>query len=436
VRRNVCLTNGKLYDQVAAFCMVESVLLERAIAGRYLDTVGARRVTVVTGPRQAGKTTLVQSQLRGGTLRSLDDQGTLDAAVADPVGFLALGARPLIIDEVQRAGEPLVRAIKLAVDRDPAPGQFVLTGSSNFLTVPTISESLAGRAGFVEVWPFTQGEISGKPDRFIDLALTGPAALGAYQPGRFSRRDLLERACTGGYPEVRRLAARERPGWFRDYVLTTIERDVVQLSGIRKVAEMGQLLRLFAARTGCELVMQGIIDDAPLERQAVYDHRAWLETIHLITTLPAWSRNLTRRVKRHPKIFMTDPGLAAWLLGKTPYALDDPADPATGQLVETFVFNELRRQLTWAAVDATMFHWQDRSGAEVDLILEAADGRIAAVEVKTGQTAKPEWFRWLGHMRDALGDKFMTGIALYTGNDVLPFGDRLLAIPLSSLWEA
>ncbi len=411
------------------------MLVERAVAGRYQDTVAARRVTVVTGPRQAGKTTLVQSQLGSGTLRSLDDQGTVNAAVADPAGFLALGTRPLVIDEVQRAGEPLVRAIKLAVDRDPGPGQFVLTGSSNFLTVPTISESLAGRAGFVEVWPFTQGEISGQPDRFIDRALTGPAAFGAYQPGRFSRRDLLERACTGGYPEVHRLAARQRPGWFRDYVLTTIERDVVQLSGIRKVAEMGQLLRLFAARTGCELVMQGIIDDAPLERQAVYDHRAWLEIIHLITTLPAWSRNLTRRVKRHPKIFLTDPGLAAWLLGKTPDALDDPSDPATGQLVETFVFDELRRQLTWAATDVTLYHWQDRSGAEVDIVLEAADGRVAAIEIKTGQTAKPEWFRWLGQMRDTIADKFMTGIALYAGNDVLPFGDRLIAAPISSLWE-
>jgi len=411
------------------------VLVERAVAGRYQDTVAARRVTVVTGPRQAGKTTLVQSQLGSGTLRSLDDQGTLNAAIADPAGFLALGTRPLVIDEVQRAGEPLVRAIKLAVDRDPGPGQFVLTGSSNFLTVPTISESLAGRAGFVEVWPFTQGEISGQPDRFIDRALTGPTAFGAYQPGRFSRRDLLERACTGGYPEVHRLAARERPGWFRDYVLTTIERDAVQLSGIRKVAEMGQLLRLFAARTGCELVMQGIIDDAPLERQAVYDHRAWLEIIHLITTLPAWSRNLTRRVKRHPKIFLTDPGLAAWLLGKTPDALDDPSDPATGQLVETFVFDELRRQLTWAATDVTLYHWQDRSGAEVDIVLEAADGRVAAIEIKTGQTAKPEWFRWLGQMRDTIADKFMTGIALYAGNDVLPFGDRLIAAPISSLWE-
>jgi uncharacterized protein len=151
--------------------------------------------------------------------------------------------------------------------------------------------------------------------------------------------------------------------------------------------------------------------------------------------LPAWSRNLTRRVKRHPKIFLTDPGLAAWLLGKTPDSLQDPSDPATGQLVETFVFGELRRQLTWAQTEVTLFHWQDRSGAEVDIVLEAADGRVAAIEVKTGHTAKPEWFRWLGQMRDAIGDKFITGVALYAGSDVLPFGDRLIAAPIFALWE-
>ncbi len=426
-RRTVWFNLGVLYDS--------GMLLERAVAGRYQETVAARRVTVVTGPRQSGKTTLVESKLGSGTLRSLDDQGILDAALADPVGFLGFGSRPLVIDEIQRAGEPLVRAIKLTVDHDPRPGQFVLTGSSNFLTVPTISESLAGRAGFVEVWPFTQGELGGVSDSFVDRALSGAVAFGSCQPSPISRRNLLERVCAGGFPEIQRLAARDRPGWFRDYVATTIERDVVELSGIRKVAEMGQLLRLLAARTGCELVMQGIIDDAPLERQAVYDHRAWLETIHLITTLPAWSRNLTRRVKRHPKLFLTDSGLAAWLLGKTAAALEDPADPATGQLVETFVFCELRRQLTWAATDATLYHWQDRSGAEIDIIIEAADGRVVALEIKTGQTAKPEWFRWLTQMRDATGDKFISGVVLYAGNDVLPFGDRLLAVPISALWE-
>ena len=351
------------------------------------------------------------------------------------MGFIALGGRPLVIDEVQRGGEPLVRAIKQAVDRDPRAGQFVLTGSSNFLTIPTISESLAGRAGFVEVLPFTQGEIGGTVDHFIDRVLAAPGALGAYRPSGLDRRGLLARVCVGGYPEVHRLPASQRGGWFRDYVRTTIERDVVELSGIRKVPEMGQLLRLFAARTGCELVMQGLIDDAPLERQAVYDHRAWLETIHLVTTVPAWSRSLTRRVKRRPKVFLTDSGLAAWLLGKEPAALEDPADPATGQLVETFVFAELRRQLTWAATEVTMFHWQDRAGAEVDLVLEAADGRVVGLEVKSGHTPRPEWFRWLGQMRNALGDKFMAGVALYAGEQVLPFGDRLLAAPISALWE-
>ena len=158
----------------------------------------------------------------------------------------------------------------------------------------------------------------------------GTGALGAHRPSGLDRRGLLERVCTGGYPEVHRLPARQRPGWFRDYVRTTIERDVVELSGIRKVAEMGQLLRLLAARTACELVMQSVIDDSPPERQAVYDHRAWLETIHLVTTLPAWSRNLTRRVKRRPKVFLTDPGLAAWLLGKT------PADLCAGQQILPF----------------------------------------------------------------------------------------------------
>ena len=414
------------------------MLLRRAIENRYSETVASRRVTVVTGPRQSGKTTLVRSQLTGtgtGTFRTLDDQGVLDAALADPAGFVTFGQRPLIIDEIQRGGEPLVRAIKSAVDKDPTPGQFVLTGSSNFLTVPTISESLAGRAGFVEVWPFAQSEIEGTTGNFIDTAFDGTPTLSEHRPSGVRRHDILERVCAGGYPEVHQLPAPQRAPWFRDYVRTTIERDVVELSGIRKVPEMHQLLRLLAARTGCELVMQNVINDSALERQAVYDHRAWLETIYLVSTLPSWSRNLTRRIKKRPKVFIADPGLASWLLGKTPDALDDPTDPATGQLVETFVYDELRRQLSWATVEASLFHWQDRDGAEVDLVIEAGDGRVVGLEVTSGQTPKREWFRWLELMRDKLGSQFVAGITLYAGDQVLPFGDRMLAVPISALWE-
>jgi predicted AAA+ superfamily ATPase len=178
----------------------------------------------------------VVSQFGDGTLRNLDEQGVLDAARTDPAGFVAARARPVVIDEVQRGGEPLVRAIKAAVDRDPDPGRFVLTGSSNVLTVPTISESLTGRAGFVAVWPFTQGELVGHTDRFLDTALAEPSALADYRSPAIDRRDLFERRCAGGYPEVQQLPSRQRPSWFRDYVRTTIERDVVELTGIRKVA--------------------------------------------------------------------------------------------------------------------------------------------------------------------------------------------------------
>lgn len=198
---------------------------------------------------------------------------------------------------------------------------------------------------------------------------------------------------------------------------------------------MGQLLRLFAARTGCELVMQGIIDDAPLERQAVYDHRAWLETIHLLTTVPAWSRNLTRRVKRRPKIFITDRRLAAWLLGKTPTRSKTPPIRLPGNSSKPSSSPNYAGKLTWAATEVSIYHWHDRAGAEVDIVLEAADGRVVGLEIKSGQTARPEWFRWLGQMRDALGNKFRAGVALYTGDQILPFGDRLVAVPISALWQ-
>ena len=177
------------------------VLLRRAIEDTYRETVASRRVTVVTGPRQSGKTTLVTSQLGAGTLRNLDDAGVLAAADSDPVGSSPRGTRPIVIDEIQRGGEPLVRTIKAVVDRDPRPGQFVLTGSSNFLTEPTIPESLAGRAGFVEVWPFTQGELAGRADRFLDTMLSDPGAL-SHQPSAVDRREVLNRLCTGGYPSM------------------------------------------------------------------------------------------------------------------------------------------------------------------------------------------------------------------------------------------
>ncbi len=402
------------------------------------ETVRARRVTILTGPRQSGKTTLAEHFLKEfgrGTLRRLDNPALLEAATADPVGFVATGERPLVIDEIQLAGDPLVRAIKESVDRDATPGQFLLTGSMDFLTAPTISESLAGRAAFLEVWPLTQGELAGSPERFIDIVFSEPDKLRGRAASRLTRQEYLERLCCGGYPEAVGLSPRMRGRWFADYVRTIIDRDITEQFGLRKADELRKLLRLFAARTSRELVMDGIVTDAAVAKQTVYDHRAWLETAHLLRPIPAWSRNLTARVKRRAKILIPDPGLAAWLLGKSPQALERPTEPATGQLVETFVATELMRQMAWSELEVSLWHWHDREGAEIDLVLEAADGRVLGVEVKAGRSPTAEWFKWLAIMRDRTGPDFVHGIAFYTGNDVVPFGDRLTALPIAALWS-
>lgn len=413
------------------------MLYPRGIQPILFETVTARRVTILTGPRQSGKTTLAQrfiADLGHGTMRRLDDPAVLAAAKTDPVGFVATGTPPIVIDEIQHIGDPLVRAIKQRVDEDSTPGRYLLTGSANFLTTPTISESLAGRAAFLDVWPLSQGELRGAPERFIDHVFGHSDAARVLPNSSLTRLDYLDLLCRGGYPEAVGLTPRMRRRWFGDYVKTIIEHDISEQFGLRKTAELHQLLRLLAARTANELAMAAIIEHADVERQTVYDHRAWLETAYLLHPIPAWSRNLTTRAKKREKVLIPDPGLAAWLLGKDPDALANPMDPATGQLIETFVATELLRQTAWAELDVSLWHWQDRDGGEVDLILEATDGRVIGIEVKASASPTSRWFRWLKQIRDKLGAQFVHGIVLYTGTETLPFGDRLTAAPISCMW--
>ena len=304
------------------------------------------RVVVVTGPRQAGKTTLVRRVLGGaGTFERLDRAATLQAALADPDGFAAFGELPRSFDEVQRAGDPLIRAIKTIVDEDSTQGQSLLNGSADFLTVPTISESLAGRAAFLELWPFTQGEIHQAPDGFLEAALSDPDRLLAPAAPPLRLGDYLYRVCTGGFPEVTTMAPQARQRWFHDYVRTVTQRGIKDLAGARRTRDLPKLLRLLAARTASELVVEGLHDDAGFgSRHTTEAYLGHLQMTYLVLLLPAWSRNLTTKASCRPKTHIADTGLAAHLLGKNPQSLARPTDPARGQLIESFVVNELHRQ--------------------------------------------------------------------------------------------
>jgi len=400
------------------------------------EAAGDFRVIVINGPRQCGKTTLLHQvrAARGGTIVSLDDPAVLAAARTDPVGFVDGRTGPLLIDEVQLAGDPLVRAIKAVVDRDPRPGQFILAGSTQFLTVPVLSESLAGRAHIIDLWPLSQGELQGTTERFIDRLFTPDSR--APTTAAELRAGYLERVCAGGFPEVlRRSTRRARSSWLASYLRTVVERDVTEVSQARHIDDMPRLLRYLAAMTAQELNAASLAHQVGLSDDTVRRYLPILETVYLVHRVPAWSRNLTAKVKKHPKVHLTDTGLAAHLLGVSADALGAPVAPAAGPLLETFVVNEIAKQRTWAETEVRLHHFRDRDGAEIDLIIEADDGRVAGIEVKATATVTSGDFQHLVHVRDKLGEAFATGVVLYTGANQLSFGDRLIALPVATLWS-
>lgn len=394
------------------------------------------RVVVVSGARQAGKTTLVRRTLDGaGTFARLDHEATLRAALEDPAGFAAYGDTPRAIDEVQRAGEPLIRAIKGIVDDDAGRGQFLLNGSADFLTVPNISESLAGRAALLELWPFTQGELGGAPDGFLEAAFADPDLLVDAGPSPLGLADYLERICAGGFPEPALMAPQMRGAWFRDYVRTVTQRDIKDLTGARRVRELPKLLSLLAARTSGELVTANLLRASDLgSRDTLEAYLGYLQMTYLVLLVPAWSRNLSAKIIRRPKAHLTDSGLAAHLLGRDPRSLARPTDTARGQLLESFVVNELHRQASWLTDEVRLHHLRERGGPEVDIIAESLDGRFVAVEVKSAPQADRHDARHLLWLRERAPDDFVCGVVLHTGARAYRLDERILAVPVSRLW--
>ncbi len=408
-------------------------MIERLIRSQVLDALADTRVVLVMGARQVGKSTLCESIAANehpAQSVSMDDKGTRETASSDPVGFLAGFDGPLFIDEVQRVPD-LILAIKRAVDRDKQPGQFLLSGSANILASRKVQESLTGRIELLRLWPFAQAELSGSGQNLVD-------ALFAASPPRIShapvgRAAFADRVAAGGYPEAHERDASRRDRWFESYLTTTFERDLQAIADLQKGHEMRQLLSVLASRSGNLLRYRNIADALEIDQKTVKSYVELLEAIFLVRTLPAWRPSFLARVVHTPKVYLTDSGLLTHLLGADAQRLAQD-DRVTGLALETFVATEVMKHASWSDVEPRVYHFRDRHGAEIDLVLEDRSGRVVAIEVKAKASLSQKDASVLSRMRDSLGGKFIAGAVIHAGEQTIPLGDRLWAIPVNGLW--
>ena len=417
--------------------------LARHVTDLLDELLAAFRIVILHGARQVGKTTIVRSAVAqsGGSAIDLDDPLLLDAVRADPGGVLVGLRRPVFVDEFQRGGPALVLAVKQAVDRDRRRGQFVLTGSANHLAAQHHVDTLAGRNVRLTVWPFSQGELRGRRERFIELAFASPGAVLDLPTEPLDRSGLVSLVVRGGYPEIvlGDLSTAMRQRWVASYVADCTDREALRgVAEIRKTDELRQLFAALAARSASELVLQGV-KSALGERGAALDHRTLvqfldlLEALHLIHRVPAWSTNRTSRARKHAKVHLTDAGIAAGVLRIDADALaGDGADRLLGPLVETFVVDEIAKQCSWHDRSLSLHHLRnDRH--EVDLIIEDDAGKLVAIEIKAGpvQSHHAADLAWL---RDLHPSRFVAGFVLHGGTNRLPLGDRIWAVPIPTMW--
>ena len=445
--------------------MPDPTFYPRSVERRLLEALEDSPVVLIHGPRQCGKTTLAQftcapdyltwhgdhltwygKRLAWGSSRqgrdysyfSFDEPVTRDGARADPMGFVATLPERVILDEVQRVPE-LFEAIKISVDRRRAPGRFLLAGSANVLLVPQLSDSLAGRMETVPLHPLTQYELAGQSDvSRPDADFLGALFGEGFPVFRCEHlgSELNERIVAGGYPAaLARPTARRTANWYRAYVDALVRRDVRELARVRSLEVLPRLLRAAAAQTAQLFNLSSLAAPFALSRPSIGDYVTLLERLFLLERLPAWHGNRLKRLVKSPKLHLTDTGLAAALLGADAGAL--AADRTLlGHLLETFVCQELRRQAGWHETPMEFFHFRDKDGVEIDLVIEQTSGAVAGVEVKAAGTVYAKDFRGLRKLQAAAGSRFVRGVVLYDGETSIPFGDQLHAVPISRLWNA
>ena len=398
------------------------------------DAIEDSPVILIHGTRQCGKTTLALQlgEAKGYHYISFDDDLQYQAALADPIGFILSLPEFVILDEVQRVPE-LFTSIKMSVDKNRKAGRFILTGSANILLLPKLADSLAGRMEIIHLRPLACAELTNHKPAFLKqlFAADFGHASNSSQYRRLGE-SLADIIVKGGYPAaLARPTEKRRANWYRDYITTIVQRDVQDLTRIQHLEMLPRLLSMAAGQTSRLFNVSGLGSPFALSVPTIREYLTLLEQVFLIEQLQPWHSNRLSRLIKTPKLHLTDTGLACALLGVTSEALWQDK-PLLGQLLETFIYQELRKHADWHEQQLSFYHFRNKEKVEVGIIIEQGL-KIAGVEIKAAATVTQSDFKGLIKLKESLGEQFAAGVVFYDGESIVPFGERLFAVPISLL---
>ena len=414
--------------------------LKRAITHQVLTGLKDSPCIFLNGPRQAGKSTLAHSIAKkmGADYITLDDMQILSSVISDPEGFLLGIQNKIVIDEIQMA-PVLFRLLKKIIDESrllslsskKPQGKFLLTGSASIMALPALSDALVGRMEVHTLYPFSIGETTGYAEGFVEFLFNHEIKLtkNAFEP--FLLEKMVNRA---SFPEISTLSFEKQSRWFNNYLLTLVQRDLRTIIDIEKIDAIPLLIRLLATRAASTIQDAAISGEIGLNKVTFARYKATLHHLFLFFQVPPWFANLGKRIVKAPKLYFTDTAQLCHLLG-APIKNLKIRDPFLyGKILENFVASELQKQLSWQP-GYRLYHFRTHDQKEVDFVIEREDGNILAIEVKSRGHALAEDFNTIRFLHEQLKSKFILGIVLYQGNDIIPFGEKYFALPISALWN-
>ena len=407
-------------------------MLKRWQENSLKDALNSRRVVILSGARQCGKTTTSKTIVDNDCIfRTLDDTTLLTAAQSDPKSFIKHSKKTMIIDEVQRVPE-LITAIKKTVDENTKYGQYLLTGSVNLQTLPTVKESLAGRVKKIRLRPLSQGEIIENNPNFLNRL----SKLDFVDNSDFDKESLLELMFKGGYPEPLFMNnQKDRTSWYKDYLNTIIEYDLKDIANIKRQDTLKDLMAIIASFSSKFIDKSKITTSMGIANQTLDTYLGVLENTYLVDKLSPYLKTDYERVNKQSKYFVSDAGLMCSVLN---WKIDDLIldSDKNGKLFETYVYNQLISQVDLENFDYSLYHYRDREKREIDFIIQDSNNTIYGIEVKSGTLISKDHFKHLKWFKNNLAkDKKFVGIVLYSGENVVPFGENMFAIPINNLWD-